>query len=193
MKYSLMTGAFVALAMFIASPALADEAAHVGPVKDYLEANVKAWVNDPAIVDAIKAQNAEHANLTQADIDALDQKWRAEVDADDHPTIDGVLGKPVSAFLKSKQDASDGTITEIFVMDDKGLNVGQSATTSDYWQGDEAKFKKSFGAGAGAVFVDDAEKDESTQALQSQASMTISDESGKPIGAITIGINLDKL
>ena len=108
-------------------------------------------------------------------------------------TTNGVLNKPISAFLKAKQEASDGTITEIFVMDDKGLNVGQSATTSDYWQGDEAKFQKSFGAGAGAVFVDDAEKDESTQMLQSQASMTISDESGKPIGAITIGINLDKL
>ncbi len=193
MKYSLMSSAFLALALFVGSPAGADEAAHVGPVKDYLAANVKAWVNDPAVIDAIKAQNAEHASLSQADIDALDKKWRAEGDGDDHPTIDGVLNKPISAFLKAKQEASDGTITEIFVMDDKGLNVGQSATTSDYWQGDEAKFQKSFGAGAGAVFVDDAEKDESTQMLQSQASMTISDESGKPIGAITIGINLDKL
>lgn len=192
MKYSLMTGALVALAMFGASPAQAEEA-HVGPVKDYLASSVKAWVNDPAIIDAVKAQNAEHANLKQADIDALDQKWRAEVEADDHSMIDGVLNKPISAFLKSKQEASDGTITEIFVMDDKGMNVGQSSTTSDYWQGDEAKFQKSFGAGAGAIFVDDAEKDESTQMLQSQASMTISDESGKPIGAITIGINLDKL
>jgi hypothetical protein len=192
MKYSLMTGAFVALAMFVGSPAAAEEA-HVAPVKDYLESNVKAWVNDPAIIDAIKAQNAEHANLKQADIDALDQKWRAEVEADAHPMIDGVLSRPISAFLKSKQEASDGTITEIFVMDDKGMNVGQSSTTSDYWQGDEGKFQKSFGAGAGAIFVDDAEKDESTQMLQSQASMTISDESGKPIGAITIGVNLDKL
>ena len=78
-------------------------------------------------------------------------------------------------------------------MDAKGLNVGQSDVTSDYWQGDEAKFQKSFGAGAGAVFVDEAEKDESTQMLQSQASMTIVDETGAPIGAITVGINLDKL
>jgi sensor histidine kinase regulating citrate/malate metabolism len=29
--------------------------------------------------------------------------------------------------------------------------------------------------------------------LQSQASMTIVDAAGKPIGAITIGINLDEL
>ncbi|MFY8101773.1 MAG: hypothetical protein ACOVOA_17645, partial [Allorhizobium sp.] len=64
---------------------------------------------------------------------------------------------------------------------------------SDYWQGDEDKFSKSFGAGKDAVFVDEVEKDESTQALQSQASVTISDETGAPIGAITIGVNMDAL
>jgi uncharacterized phage infection (PIP) family protein YhgE len=37
------------------------------------------------------------------------------------------------------------------VKDNKGLNVGQSDVTSDYWQGDEAKWKKSYKMGAGAV------------------------------------------
>jgi hypothetical protein len=44
-----------------------------------------------------------------------------------------------------------------------------------------------------AIFVDEAEKDESTQMLQSQVSMTIADETGAPIGAITVGINLNAL
>jgi hypothetical protein len=43
------------------------------------------------------------------------------------------------------------------------------------------------------VFVDGARKDEPTQMLQSQVSMTIVDENDKPIGAITIGVNLDQL
>ncbi len=85
-------------------------------------------------------------------------------------------------------------IAEVFVMDDKGLNVGQSAVTSDYWQGDEAKWQKSYGAGAGAIFVDEVEKDESTQALQSQVSIAISDPaSNEVIGAITLGINVEGL
>jgi hypothetical protein len=187
-----MIGALCALSFSLAPAALAEEA-YVQPVKDYLASNVKKWVNDPTIIEAVKAQNAKNAALKQADIDTLDKQWRGEVEADSHPLIDSVLNNATSDLLKAKQQASDGTITEIFVMDDKGLNVGQSSVTSDYWQGDEAKFQKSFGAGADAVFVDDAEKDESTQMLQSQASMTITDESGKPIGAITIGINLDRL
>lgn len=189
-KYLLAGAALISL--IAVAPAFAQEA-HVAPVTEYVNANVKPWLADPAIVDAVKAQNATNAALDQAGVDALDQKWRAEVEADIHPMIDGVLGNTISAFLKAKQEASGGTITEIFVTDAKGLNVGQSDVTSDYWQGDEDKFTKSFGAGSGALFVDAAEKDESTQMLQSQASMTIVDETGKPIGAVTIGVNLDQL
>lgn len=151
------------------------------------------WLNDPTVIEAIKAQDTANANLSEADIDALDKKWRAEVDGSDHSMIDGVLGNALSKFLQAKKEASGGKITEIFVMDAKGLNVGQSDVTSDYWQGDEAKFQKSFGAGKDAIFVDEIEKDESTQTLQSQASITISDESGTPIGAVTIGVNVDAL
>ncbi|RUM05311.1 cache domain-containing protein [Rhizobium chutanense] len=167
--------------------------AKLAPIADYVTSDIKPWLNDPAILEAIEAQNAANANLSQADIDALDKKWRAEVDGSDHSMIDGVLGNALSKFLQEKKAASNGKIAEIFVMDAKGLNVGQSDPTSDYWQGDEGKFQKSFGAGKDAVFVDEIEKDESTQTLQSQASVTISDEKGTPIGAITVGVNVDAL
>ncbi len=77
-------------------------------------------------------------------------------------------------------------------MDNKGLNVGQSDITSDYWQGDEAKWKKSYGAGMGAVHVGKIKQDESTQKFQSQVSVAISD-GGKVIGAVTVGVNVDEL
>ena len=172
---------------------MAQDAAQLAPIADYVKSDIKPWLNDPAIIDALKAQDATNANLSAGDIDVLDKKWRAEVDGSDHSMIDGVLGNALSKFLQEKKTASGGKITEIFVMDAKGLNVGQSDTTSDYWQGDEGKFQKSFGAGKDAVFVDEIEKDESTQTLQSQASVTISDDKGTPIGAITIGVNVDAL
>lgn len=174
------------------TPASAEEA-HVAPVKDYIEGQVLPWLKNPTVVDAIVAQNAAHAGFSEADIIALDKKWRAGVDGGERTLIDGVLANAVSKFLQQKQAESGGTILEVFVMDNKGLNVGQSEVTSDYWQGDEAKFQKSFGAGKGAVFVDEVEKDESTQMLQSQVSVTISDGGGNPIGAVTVGVNLDKL
>lgn len=169
------------------------EEPHVPPVKAYIEAHVLSWIEDPIIISAVKAQNIENAGLAPAAIEALDQTWRSEAGSDDHPMIDKVLSNKLSVFLRKKQNDSDGSITEIFVMDASGLNVGQSDITSDYWQGDEAKFTEGWRAIGGRIFVDIAEKDESTQMFQSQASMAVTDETGKPIGVITVGINLDQL
>lgn len=185
----------VAFAALVASTgvSLADEP-YVEAARAYFTASVQPWLEDAAVVDAIKAQNAANAGLDAAAIDKLDQAWRAEVEAGDHPTIDAVLATPLSKLLAEKRDAASGVITEVFITDAKGLNVAQSDPTSDYWQGDEAKWQKSFGAGAGAVFVDEVEKDESTQQFQTQLSATIVDPAtGAPIGAITVGLNVDGL
>jgi len=64
--------------------------------------------------------------------------------------------------------------------------------TSDYWQGDEAKFKKSYNGGSGAVFVDDVEFDDSAQAYLCQVSVPVKD-GAEVIGAITIGVDVDKI
>lgn len=164
------------------------------PVNNLVQSNISKWVADPALIEAIKAQNAKHAALTQADIDKMDGEWKAETSAAAKPMIDEVLGNSASAFLKKVKEENKGLFTEIFIMDSKGLNVGQSDVTSDYWQGDEAKFKESFNKGAGALFIDKVEQDESTQHLQSQVSMTIVDPAtNQPIGAATIGIDVDLL
>ncbi len=161
-------------------------------IKKFFETSVKPWLNDPAVVSAIKAQNEKHAGMSDADIDAADKKWRAEKKAGGGDMMNGVLGNALSNFLKGKKDASGGVISEMFVMDNKGMNVGQSDATSDYMQGDEAKWQKTYSVGPDAVFVDEVEFDDSSQAFQSQISAAISD-GGKPIGAITVGVNVEKL
>lgn len=163
-------------------------------ISDLLAKQIKPWLSDPAVVDAIKAQNAETAALGDGEIDALDKQWRAEAKAGKGPLIDKVLATKLSAFLKEKKDASGGLYSEIFVMDAKGLNVGQSDITSDYMQGDEAKWQKTFPVGPDAVFIDEVEFDNSSEQFQSQANTTIVDPAtGLVIGAITIGINVEKL
>ncbi|ADZ69619.1 cache domain-containing protein [Polymorphum gilvum] len=149
---------------------------------------------DPALVEAIRVQNALTADYDQSRIDALDEAWRAQARAASRPMIDEVLQNPLSRFLAQVQVESDGLFTEIFAMDAKGLNVGQSLITTDYWQGDEAKWQETFGADAGAVHIGELEFDESTQTLQSQVSVPVLDpDDGQPIGAITFGVDVEKL
>jgi hypothetical protein len=184
----------ILMCCFFVPATASGEDANVEAIQKYVSRNVLPWVDDQVIINAVRDQNARHADLTRAEVNRLDLDWRAQVTTSDRPLVDEVLGREISKFLAKKQDASRGLITEIFVMDNKGLNVGQSEVTSDFWQGDEAKWQQTFMAGAGAVFIDTAKNDESTRARQSQASITISDPvTGEPIGAITVGIDLDRL
>ena len=63
--------------------------------------------------------------------------------------------------------------------------------TSDYWQGDEAKFTKSFTDGAGRIFVDDVNFDDSSQAYVVQASVPVVKD-GKAIGVLVVSIDVEK-
>ena len=75
-----------------------------------------------------------------------------------------------------------------------GLNVGQSSVTSDYWQGDEDKFQKTFQVGPDAVFIDEPEYHDETKTWRVQVNLTIVDPATKAaIGAATAEINLTEL
>ncbi|MCB9942379.1 MAG: hypothetical protein H6851_01970 [Geminicoccaceae bacterium] len=163
-------------------------------IQRFVEQKIRPWLRDPAIVDALRKQNAEHAGLDQAGIESLDATWRSEAEQGDGPMIRDILSRPISKILVQRKAESGSRITEMFLMDDRGLNVGQSDITSDYWQGDEAKWQKTYQAGADAMFIDDIEFDDSTEMFQSQVSVSVADpETGKAIGAITVGLNIEQL
>lgn len=195
MKFSIIKSTMAAIAMtaLVAGPASA-EGEHVAPMKKLAAGKVAGWVANPVVVAALNAQNAKHASISQSDVDKLDKDWRAEVKAGGGAMTKMVLSNELSAYLKKVKAESEGLYTEIFVMDNKGLNVGQSDVTSDYWQGDEAKWQKTYSVGPDAIHVGKVSTDESSQALQSQLSLTIADPAtGKAIGAITVGVNVELL
>jgi len=163
-------------------------------LEEYAREELGKWLEHRPLLDAVRAQNAAHGGLGQADIDALDQKWRAEEKAGGGELIDTLLAGPASAWLRERQNATAGFVTEVFAMDNKGLNVAQSVVTSDFWQGDEAKWKDTFGDGSGATHISEVEFDDSTGAYQTQVSLPLRDpETGELIGAITFGINVQSL
>jgi len=189
---------YLCAAAICAGVAFATAASAAGPhepsIRDFAENTVTAWVSNPTVVEAIKVQNALHASLSQDEIIAKDKQWRAETASADRPLINRVLSNDLSRYLAKVSKEQQGLVTEVFIMDNRGLNVGQSDVTSDYWQGDEAKWKKTFLVGPNAMIVDDVELDESTQTFQSQLSMSITDQvTGKVIGAITVGVDVEAI
>lgn len=178
-------------AALLTTPAFAND--YTAQLTELAKAKLQEIAHSADVKSAIMAQNTETTGFDQTKIDNLDKKWRAEVDASSRPMIDGILANATSAYLKKVQEDSEGLFTEIFAMDAKGLNVGQSSVTSDYWQGDEAKWQKTYSIGADALHISEVEQDESTQTFQSQVSIPVLDDAGKPIGAITFGVNVEML
>lgn len=194
MKTQLSAAVAAAVLAFAGIAAPADANEYEPQIRAAFESQIKPWLGDPAVVEAIKQQNQKTAGLSDADIEGLDQEWRAQAKAGGGPMIEEVLSAALSDYLKQKKGQIGAVVTEMFVMDAKGLNVGQSDVTSDYMQGDEAKWQKTYQAGADAIFVDEVEFDDSTESFQSQISATVTDPAtGEPIGAITIGINVEEL
>ncbi|WP_340160188.1 hypothetical protein [uncultured Hoeflea sp.] len=153
---------------------------------------MREWIETDIVRISIGAQNARLQKLPQEQIDALDTQWREERESDDKPLIAATLSNPLSVYLTRLQGKSLGLYAEIFVMDQNGLNVGQSSITGDFWQGDEAKFQKTYDVSGDALFVDEPEWDDENKIWRGQVSFTITDE-GKSIGAVTMEVNLTEL
>ena len=77
-------------------------------------------------------------------------------------------------------------------MDNQGAIVCATAKTTDYWQGDEAKWERAYNAGKGDVFIDRPKLDESADARIAQISVPVMD-GDRAIGAITVGVVVEKL
>ena len=186
MKKALMVMVAV---MFLVVGIGAVYAAEKAPQKviDLANSTLAKYGTDPVIIKAVKAANAK--GMTLAQIQEMDKKWMAHAGMADYmkALMDSECGKHLRTIQKSQPYYS-----EIFVMDNQGGNVAMTDKTSDYWQGDEAKFKKSFNGGAGAVFVDDVSFDKSSQTYSVQVSVPVK-EGNTAIGAITFGIDMDKI
>ncbi len=142
---------------------------------------------DPVIVKAVKEENAKGKSLEQ--IKEMDAKWQAQPGIADYmqAMMESECGKHLLGIEKSSAQ-----YVEIFVMDNQGANVAMTSKTSDYWQGDEAKFQKSFAEGKGSIFVDELKFDDSSQAYLVQVSVPVMD-GDKAIGAITFGIDVEEV
>jgi len=121
-----------------------------------------------------------HEGITAEEIRRLDARWRDG----DRSLIDPVMGNDLSAYLTHYAAQSNGAYPEIFVIDQHGLNIGQSAVTSDYWQGDEDVFTHAM---AGEVHVSAVAYDESARTELIKVSLPVREEDGTIIGVLVVG------
>jgi hypothetical protein len=177
-----MSMSWLGLALALGGQLPPDGAAQLRKV-DTVMPRLRRLAEDPEVVRAIRAQNARRVPLSE--IQRLDVEWMATPALT--PLKQRVLDGPCTAALLRLSTRLGPAMAEAFAMDDQGALVCASRRTSDYWQGDEDKWRLPYARGQElreAPFFD-----ESSQAYLIQVSLPVRD-GPRVIGALTVGLSL---
>ncbi|MEA4909159.1 MAG: methyl-accepting chemotaxis protein [Anaerolineaceae bacterium] len=118
----------------------------------------------PSLANAVEGANRLQSNRNTAELEAdvarIDQAWQ-----DQDPSVDDLVDRlehnEISIYLERFTALFPEQI-EVFVTDQRGLNVGMTRRTGDYYQADEGWWQAAYHDGQGAVYVSPVTYDEST-------------------------------
>jgi hypothetical protein len=144
----------------------------------------RALAADAQLLEAVRAKNAKAES--EAEIRRLDAEWTRDASH----ALRGELSRGACADRLRELTKADPNVVEVILMDRNGANVCISRETSDYWQGDEPKFQKTFGQDK-ELHVDEPALDQSTGVYAIQLSVLVRD-GGQKAGALTLGLRVRK-
>jgi hypothetical protein len=139
----------------------------------------RAIASHPEIRKAVAARNTGES---MAAIERRDHGWSSTP-----PLRSRFTTGPCADRLRA-MTRDDPLVVEVILMDERGANVCLSRETSDYWQGDEAKWRKPFVDGQDP-FVDEPALDASSGAYAVQLGVPVA-EGGRRIGALTLTLKV---
>ena len=148
---------------------------------------VERWASDPIVVCAVREANEKPRSMSE--IEVIDAQWQETHGVDDF--IRAIIEHPAAARLRELRSANP-ELQEAFVTDRLGANIATTNKTSDFYQGDEAKFAEAYNAGAGVVHIGKISHDESIQSFSMQIAVPVMDD-GQAIGVLVVTVNAEKL
>ena len=164
------------------------------PLRDYAMRELMGWLNDPVILDAIRAHNDETRDMTHEVLHAQNAQWVDELAAGAGPLMDDVLNNPASDRLKDMKAATSDIVTEVFIMDMRGTNVAESEPTTAYWHLNEERFQAVSNGQTDAIYVSDVHLEPGGEVYQAEVSLPITDpETGQQIGVASFGVNVQSM
>lgn len=144
------------------------------------------------LLAALVRQNASNREKTTNQLRQIDEQWQLAFKVGNFNYAQIIVNKPVSRLLMQLRANSNELLSEIIVMDEQGYNLAVAEMTSDYWQGDEDKYLQVYNKEPSKMYFDQIKYDASSRRFQVQVSTQILDKNQKPLGVVTLGIDVDK-
>lgn len=144
----------------------------------------RALASDPGLLKAVQAKNSAREPLDEV------RKRDAEWVGNSRLALRQQLTSSPCAQRLRDLTKHDPLVVEVILMDAQGANVCSSRETSDYWQGDEAKFQKTYGANK-EIFLDEPTLDASSGTYAIQLSVLVANGKDRA-GALTLTLRVRK-
>jgi hypothetical protein len=148
---------------------------------------VRAWASDPGVVEAVREANRSARSMDE--IERIDIEWQGATGVSNFMRT--LIDHPAAIRLRELR-AEHPELQEAFLTDRLGANVAMTNKTSDFYQGDEEKFREAFAEGKGGAHIGKVALDESIQSYSIPVGVPVMDQ-GSAIGVLVVTINLEKL
>lgn len=143
-------------------------------------------------VEMLAQAETDSPPLGQAEIDRLDQQWRAadKANNDADPLVARVLNNDISNQLRKYREQFPQQV-EVFLTDLQGLSVATTNRTSDYLQSDEGWWQTAFQDGQ---YIGQPEYDDSSKTIAMNIAVTVRENgSGRIVGVLRTTVNFTTL
>jgi len=138
-----------------------------------------AQLQKMATLPALQLAAQQHSQM-HLDIEGLlkiDQQWRKDPDL-----ANSLLDSNIQSLFKNHLNQPDAMFVELILMGKQGQTLAGVPLTSDYWQGDEAKFIEPLKRQN--IYVGKINWDESSRTISAQISVPVW-ENGRILGVLT--------
>jgi len=152
-----------------------------------------------SVLDIRQIIEAGPRQESYTDVMTIDGQWQALAPLAMPDMAETILALPGSKALHAWQQAHQGLVTEVMLVNDMATLAAMSQLTSDYWQGDEPKFQRVIdnndnddGADQ-RLYISPIRYDTSAARFQVTASAPVLPGNGKPAsGVIVIGLSIEE-
>jgi len=150
---------------------------------------LKVLALNKVVQDAAVAAS-QGSPLSQADIDRLDQQWRAADAANNNaePLVAGVLNNPIASELREFR-AQFPQQVELFLTGVQGVSIASTNRTSDYLQSDEEWWQTAYRDG---LYIGQPEYDDSSKTIAINMAVAVQ-QNGKIVGVLRTTVNFTAL
>jgi hypothetical protein len=149
---------------------------------------------DPALIEALRQENAALAGKDEAWALEQDGIWTAERLHGDGPLQRAVMVRPASLHLRDIVLASNGLISHAFLIDARGWIAAEPYLSFNFRQSDKPKFRYTFPLGAAGKDVSWLQLSwDGGHPVCWRAETMVDPSSGAPIGVIALEVNYLKV